>query len=54
MEKQQWQAPVLETLQVSETMAGVGTRYIDFVKPGDFDITDDPTPFPVDPGVIFS
>lgn len=30
MEKQVWQAPVLETLDVSETAAGSGLTLIDF------------------------
>ncbi|MFC5652878.1 paeninodin family lasso peptide [Paenibacillus solisilvae] len=42
MQKQAWQQPVLETLEVSSTMAGKGTKYIDFVSPSDLDITDTP------------
>jgi hypothetical protein len=37
--KQQWQVPTLETLDVSETMYGKGTKFIDFVTTDDMDIT---------------
>jgi hypothetical protein len=49
--KKEWKEPVLEVLNVSMTMAGTGTKYIDFVTKTDFDITDTPTPWPLPPGV---
>ncbi|MBB3108556.1 hypothetical protein FHS18_000584 [Paenibacillus phyllosphaerae] len=45
MAKKAWQAPVLETLDVNNTMAGVGTKYIDYIfVDKDFDITDSADP----------
>ncbi|QYR20606.1 paeninodin family lasso peptide [Paenibacillus sp. sptzw28] len=40
--KKAWEKPQLETLNVSSTMLGIGTKYIDFVSPSDLDITDTP------------
>ncbi|WP_166238588.1 paeninodin family lasso peptide [Paenibacillus turpanensis] len=45
--KKEWQAPVVETLVMSQTMAGKGTSYIDFVSVSDLDIGDEPTDRPV-------
>ncbi len=39
-EKQEWQAPTLEILDVSETMAGVGYRQIDWITTHDGDMYD--------------
>ena len=36
--KQAWQAPMLETLNVSETLYGKGMTNIDFVTTEDMDI----------------
>ncbi|WP_308638136.1 paeninodin family lasso peptide [Paenibacillus silvisoli] len=36
--KKEWQAPTVETLEVSETMYGKGTTNIDFVTTEDMDI----------------
>jgi|HigsolmetaGSP12D_1036236.scaffolds.fasta_scaffold00391_11 hypothetical protein len=38
--KKEWQSPVLETLNVKETMYGKGKTYIDFVTTDDMDITE--------------
>lgn len=44
--KKTWSQPSLEMLEVSKTMAGVGSKYIDFVGfdngVPDFDLTDTP------------
>ncbi|PWV93802.1 hypothetical protein DFQ01_13441 [Paenibacillus cellulosilyticus] len=43
MSKKNWQAPVVEALEISETMAGAGTKYIDYFftdKGLELDITD--------------
>lgn len=37
-EKMQWQAPVLEVLDVNETMSGIGWRQIDWVSEHDADL----------------
>lgn len=39
-EKKEWQAPVLEVLDVNETMAGVGYRQIDWITFHDADLYD--------------
>ncbi|MBW7476736.1 paeninodin family lasso peptide [Paenibacillus oenotherae] len=41
MVKKEWQQPALEVLEINMTMAGKGTKYIDFVSPSDLDITDE-------------
>lgn len=44
--KKVWQAPQLEVLNVSKTMAGNGTKYVDWTYIGgvlDLDITDNPS-----------
>jgi hypothetical protein len=38
--KKEWNAPVLEVLDVNMTMAGKGTKYIDVVTVSDLDISD--------------
>ncbi|ALS29701.1 hypothetical protein IJ21_43380 [Paenibacillus sp. 32O-W] len=40
MAKQEWQAPVLETLDVKETMYGKGVTEVDSVTINDKDIYD--------------
>jgi len=40
--KKEWVVPVVESLDVSETMAGVGTTLIDDVTVNDKDIYDPP------------
>ncbi|WP_370639119.1 paeninodin family lasso peptide [Cohnella sp. REN36] len=43
--KKSWQAPALETLDVGMTMAGTGTRNVDWVFVGgkpQLNLTDDP------------
>ncbi|MBW7452528.1 paeninodin family lasso peptide [Paenibacillus sepulcri] len=40
--KNVWEQPTLETLQVSRTLEGKGSKYIDSVSPSDLDITDTP------------
>lgn len=59
--KKEWKAPELEVLQVSQTMAGQGTTYVDWSFTNgklDLDITDTPPspdnpaiPLPTIPGV---
>jgi hypothetical protein len=45
MTKKNWQAPAVETLEISETMAGFGSQYIDYVfADKDLDITDKADP----------
>jgi hypothetical protein len=45
MNKKNWQAPAVETLEISETMAGSGSKYIDYVfADKDLDITDEAAP----------
>ncbi|CAH1210431.1 MULTISPECIES: paeninodin family lasso peptide [Paenibacillus] len=38
--KEMWQAPVLEVLDVAQTLAGAGYRQIDWVTEHDADIYD--------------
>lgn len=49
--KKVWSQPSLEMLEISKTMAGVGSSYIDFVGYDngvpDFDISDDPSGTPI-------
>ncbi|NEW07133.1 paeninodin family lasso peptide [Paenibacillus sp. SYP-B3998] len=40
MQKKEWQQPTLEVLEVSMTMAGKGTKEIDWVSTHDADIYD--------------
>ncbi|MBM7567329.1 paeninodin family lasso peptide [Paenibacillus sacheonensis] len=40
--KKAWQQPVLETLEVRQTLEGKGVKYVDQVTPDDKDITDTP------------
>ncbi|GGD76096.1 paeninodin family lasso peptide [Paenibacillus nasutitermitis] len=40
--KNVWEQPTLETLQVSRTLEGKGSKYIDYVTPSDLDIADAP------------
>ncbi|CAM4280931.1 paeninodin family lasso peptide [Paenibacillus tarimensis] len=60
MTKKTWNQPTLESLDVSATMAGVGSQYIDWTYVGgqlDLDVTDDPSsgiPVPQIPGLPVS
>ncbi|WP_108721954.1 paeninodin family lasso peptide [Paenibacillus ihuae] len=54
--KQEWKTPQLEVLNVSKTMLGEGTHFVDWTIVGgklDLDITDTDTgyPLPTIPGV---
>lgn len=37
MAKKEWQQPVLEVLNVSMTMAGVGSKYVDYVTADNYE-----------------
>lgn len=58
--KKVWEAPKMEVLNISETMLGEGTHYVDWSYAGgklDLDITDDPSsgiPAPSVPGAPVS
>lgn len=41
--KKEWQAPVLEVLDVNKTMAGTGYRQIDWITEHDADLYDPTT-----------
>lgn len=43
MEKKEWQAPALEVLEVSQTMAGIGYKEVDWVTVHDADLYDPST-----------
>ncbi|MFD0697810.1 paeninodin family lasso peptide [Paenibacillus sp. GCM10027628] len=40
MQKKEWEQPTLEVLEVSMTMAGKGTKVIDWVSTHDADLYD--------------
>lgn len=42
MSKQEWKKPELQILEVSKTMEGKGTKYVDSVTVSDLDVTDTP------------
>ncbi|UVI31623.1 paeninodin family lasso peptide [Paenibacillus spongiae] len=42
MAKQEWKQPELQTLEVSMTMEGKGTKYVDVITVSDHDVTDTP------------